>query len=247
MTEYTNPWPTAGVSAWRTWVRMGWILVLLAGPVVGEEASIRPGINDHYRDPDYAHWVRVFESPGREIYARRQDILAALRLRPGQRVADIGSGTGLFSFLMAREVGPEGRVYMVDIAENFIESALARARNQGLTNIEGLVNDPQSTGLGPNSVDLAFVCDTYHHFEYPRSMLASLHQALADDGQLVIIDFRRRPGLSSNWVMDHVRAGREQVVAEVEAAGFRLLEAPELLRSNYFLRFAKSRDEASAQ
>jgi predicted methyltransferase len=219
---------------------LAWALsLLLAGPTAGEEASVRPGINDHYRDPDYAHWVRVFESPGREIYARRHAIVAALGLRPGQRVADIGSGTGVLSLPMAREVGPEGRVYMADISENFVTNALARARAAGLKNVEGVVNEPRSSGLAPGSVELVLVCDTYHHFEYPRSMLASLHQALSAGGELVIIDFRRQPGLSSPWVMDHVRAGREQVIAEVEAAGFRLLEAPELLRLNYFLRFAK--------
>lgn len=222
----------------------GWaLLLLLAGPVAGEEASVRPGINDHYQDPDYAHWVRVFESPGREIYTRRQEIVAALGLRPGQRVADIGSGTGLLSLPMAREVGPEGRVYMVDISENFVTNALARARAEGLNNLEGLVNEPRSSGLAAGSVELALVCDTYHHFEYPRSMLASLHRALNAGGELVIIDFRRQPGLSSPWVMGHVRAGREQVIAEVEAAGFRLLETPELLRLNYFLRFAKLEPE----
>ena len=144
---------------------------------------------------------------------------------------------------MAREVGPEGRVYMVDISENFVTNALARARAAGLHNVEGLVNEPRSSGLAPGSVDLVLVCDTYHHFEYPRSMLASLHQALSAGGELVIIDFRRQPGLSSPWIMGHVRAGREQVIAEVEAAGFRLLEAPELLRLNYFLRFAKLEPE----
>ena len=223
---------------------LGWALFLLfAGPASGEEVSVRPGINDHYRNPDYAHWVRVFESPGREIYARRREIVAALRLRPGQRVADVGSGTGLLSLPMARDVGPEGRVYMVDISENFVTNALARARAAGLHNVEGLVNEPRSSGLAPGSVDLVLVCDTYHHFEYPRSMLASLHQALSAGGELVIIDFRRQPGLSSPWIMGHVRAGREQVIAEVEAAGFRLLEAPELLRLNYFLRFAKLEPE----
>lgn len=238
MTDHTNPQAPAGAACLRN-LLVG-CLLCLSVPALGQEASVRPGVNDHYRDPDYAHWVRVFESPGREVFARRGEIVAALQLRPGQRVVDLGSGTGLFSFLMADAVGPEGRVYMVDIAENFIHAALERARHQGLNNVEGVVNDPRSTGLASGAVDLAFICDTYHHFEYPRSMLASLHQALSPDGELVIIDFRRRSGMSSPWVLAHVRAGREQVVAEVEAAGFRLVESLDLLRLNYFLRFRKS-------
>ncbi|MEJ5212191.1 MAG: class I SAM-dependent methyltransferase, partial [Burkholderiales bacterium] len=130
-----------------------------------------------------------------------------------------------------------GRVIAVDISRPFIENILRRARERGFSQVTGVVNSQTDTGLAPASVDLAFVCDTYHHFEQPGAMLASLRRALKPGGALVIVDFHRIPGASSSWVLSHVRAGKETVVAEVEAAGFRLVEERPLLRDSYFLRF----------
>jgi predicted methyltransferase len=154
-------------------------------------------------------------------------------------VADIGAGTGLFTLQFARAVGPDGRVYAVDLAPNFVAGVLARARAEGLANVAGIVNSERDVALPAASIDLAFICDTYHHFEYPGDTLASIRRALRPGGTLLLVDFRREPGSSSSWVMGHVRAGREQVIAEVEAAGFRLLADEGLLRSNYFLRFRR--------
>lgn len=204
-----------------------------------EEPSVRPGINEHYGSARYEDWVGVFESPRREVYARRHAIVDALDLADGTSVADIGAGTGLFTLLFAREVGPGGLVYAVDIAPDFVASILERARAEGLDNVKGVVNDPRDARLPEAAVDLAFLCATYHHFEYPQSMLASIRRGLRPGGRLVVIDFRRVPGLSSPWVMSHVRAGRQQVISEVEAAGFELVEDSDLLRTNYFLEFRR--------
>jgi len=103
----------------------------------------------------------------------------------------------------------------------------------------GIVNDQHSTLLPPDSVDLIFLADTYHHFEQPADMLRSIRDALRPGGELVVIDFQREPGLSSAWVMRHVRAGRDQVIAEIELAGLRLDREEPILRGNFFLRFRK--------
>jgi predicted methyltransferase len=215
------------------------VLVLLAPAVCGQEPNINPGINATYRNPDYQRWVNVFERPGREVFDRRWEILEATAVKPGMVVADIGAGTGLFTRLFAPRVGPHGRVIAVDISRTFIDNILRTAAQLGLGNIEGVVNTDREVALPAGSIDLAFVCDTFHHFEYPQTMLHSIHRALRPGGTLVIIDFRRVPGYSSPWVLRHVRTGREAVSKEVEAAGFRLLEAPDVLRTNYFLRFEK--------
>ncbi len=215
------------------------IAVLLTPVASGQEPNINPGINDRYRNPDYQRWVNVFERPGREVFDRRREILEATGVEAGMVVADIGAGTGLFTRLFSPRVGPEGRVIAVDISRTFIDNILRTAAGQGLHNIEGVVNTDRDVALPPDSVDLAFLCDTYHHFEYPQTMLQSIHRALRPAGALVIIDFRRIPGYSSPWVLGHVRAGREAVREEVEAAGFRLVEKQAFLRTNYFLRFVK--------
>lgn len=215
------------------------LLLAAALPAAGMAPGADPHINAPFADPDHGRWVEAFERPGRELYDRRDAVLAALALQPGMRVADVGAGTGLYTELFARRVGAEGRVYAVDVAASFIGAIEQRMRAQGLQNVRGIVNTQHSTLLPPNSVDLVFVADTYHHFEHPADMLHSIHQALAPAGELVIIDFRREPEIGSPWVMRHVRAGRDQVVHEVELAGFRFAGEEPILRGNFFLRFRK--------
>lgn len=224
----------------RAWLIV--LLVALSGPTFARDGA-DPAINRPYLDPDFAQWVERFESPGREVYDRRDAILAASGIKPGMTVADIGAGTGLFTLLFARAVGPQGQVVAVDISRPFVENIQRRARSAGLTNVTTRVNSQTDTGLAPASVDLAFVCDTYHHFEQPRAMLASIQRALRVGGSLVVVDFQRIEGRSSAWVLGHVRAGKQQVMREIEAAGFRLAADEPLLKENFYLRFTKAPPE----
>ena len=202
------------------------------------ENGADPAINRPYAEPQYGEWVERFERPGRELYDRREEIVARLNLKPSMNVADIGAGTGLFTRLFARAVKP-GRVYAVDIAKNFVDTIVRDARTRGLTNIVGVVNDQTGAGLPKASIDLAFLADTYHHFEQPQAMLRSIHAALRPGGRLAVIDFKREPGRSSAWVMGHVRADQATVVKEIEAGGFKLVRDEDLLRENYFLVFSR--------
>lgn len=220
------------------WFAAG-LFALVATLPLRAEQNVNPGINSGYANPNVLQWRGVFERDGREIWDRRDDILRQLRLQPGDVVADVGSGTGFFTTLMAREVAPGGRVYTVDIAKNFVDATVQRAKDHGLTNVIGIVNDQKSVRLPPNSVDLVFVSDTYHHFEYPQTTLASIAEALRPDGELVVIDFIRIPGISSPWILGHVRAGEETFTAEIEAAGFELKERLGFMRTQYYLRFRK--------
>lgn len=203
------------------------------------EQNVNPGINRHYQDPNVTQWRGVFERDGREVWDRREDIIRHLRLRPGLVVADIGSGTGFFTALMAGELLPGGRIYAVDIAPNFVEATVQRARDLGMYNVAGVVNDQHSVRLPENVVDLVFISDTYHHFEYPQSTLRSIHAALRPGGEMVVIDFKRIPGVSGRWVLGHVRAGESEVTAEIEAAGFELVERLDFMQTQYYLRFRK--------
>jgi len=223
-------------------LRLLWIMaaMLLTGLLQSDEQSVRPGINRHYENPNWQQWVATFETPGRELYDRRHDVVRATGVRPGMRVADIGAGTGLYTRLFASRVTPGGKVYAVDISRPFVSNILRTCREQGLGNVEGVVNSARSVSLPEHSIDLAFVAATYHHFEYPQDMLASIRRSLDDGGRLVVIDFRRDPRISSRWVMGHVRTGRHAVIREIQAAGFRLVEDSPLLRVNYFLVFEKT-------
>jgi predicted methyltransferase len=203
------------------------------------ERVVGPEINSYYQNARPERWMSIFESPGRELYDRRRQITDALGLRPGMDVADVGAGTGLFAMRFAPLVGPEGRVYAVDISEPFVEGIQQRAQQAGFDNLVPIVNRQRDVALPAGSVDLVFTADTYHHFEFPAAMLASIHRALRPSGLLALIDFRRIPGVSSQWILGHVRAGRDEVIGEVLEAGFELIDEPIKLQDNYFLRFRR--------
>ena len=207
------------------------------------EASVRPGANEVFLsdDLDVERFAGIFEGESREIYVERARIVEALDLSPGMAVADIGAGTGLFLPALDRATGPGGRVYAVDIAPKFIEHLRERVTREQLGRVEVVKALEDSVELPAASVDQAFVCDTYHHFEYPRSTLASLYAAIRPGGSLVIVDFERVPGQSREWVLEHVRAGKQVFRREIESAGFQFdAEVPvEGLKENYVLRFRR--------
>ncbi len=215
-----------------------------AKPAVAGEKSVKPGINKSFVDPelDVDAYVKRFEIESREVYVTREKIIAACGIRKGDVVADVGAGTGLFTRMFSSGVGETGWVYAVDIAPRFIEHINQEASKQRLSNITGVVCAENSVNLPPKSVDVVFVCDTYHHFEYPQSTLESIHRALKDEGHLIVIDFDRIPGESREWLIGHVRAGKEVFRAEIMDAGFSLADEPNIegFKENYFLKFRKN-------
>ena len=215
------------------------LTLLLSTAAIALEQNVNPNINKPLLDPDYGTWLQRFERPGREIYDLREVIVKAANIEKGMDIADIGAGTGLFTRLFASAVAPEGKVYAVDIAENFIDEIVSQAEAGGMNNVIGIVNSQKETGLKAGSIDLAFVCDTYHHFEYPRTMLRSMFHALRKGGSLIVIDFRKIKGVSSNWVMSHTRANRETVIREIESEGFVLTEDRDFMKTNFYLRFRR--------
>jgi uncharacterized protein (TIGR01244 family) len=213
-------------------------------PTLAGETSVRPGINQKFIDPnlDVDAFVKRFEIESREIYIARERILAACEIEKGDVVADVGAGTGLFTRMFSVETGDQGWVFAVDVAPRFIEHINREAIKLELENITGVLCAENSVNLPADFVDVVFVCDTYHHFEYPKSTLASIRRALKKDGHLIVIDFERIPGTSREWLLDHVRAGKSVFRGEIEATGF-VLEAEKKIagfQENYFLKFRKA-------
>jgi ubiquinone/menaquinone biosynthesis C-methylase UbiE len=204
------------------------------------EESVKPGINDSFLNPelDVDSYVARFEVESREIYVERKGLTAAVGLEAGMAVADIGAGTGLFEPLFADAVGETGLVYAVDISPGMIEHLQERKQNEGWENVEVVQCSEDDAGLSARSVDRVFICDTYHHFEFPRSTMSSIRSALRKGGELIIVDFERIPGVTRQWLLDHVRAGKEEVIGELQDFGFELIEEIKLpgLRENYILR-----------
>jgi ubiquinone/menaquinone biosynthesis C-methylase UbiE len=205
-----------------------------------QEKNVAPGINDSFQDPDVDRYIKLFEGESRSIFSHRHEIVQTLGLKPGMAVGDIGSGTGFFSMLFSDEVGASGKVYAVDIAKNFIDHIEKISQENEKTNIKGVVCDQHSVKRPENSIDVAFICDVYHHFEYPLDSLKSIHSALKPGGTMIIVDFRRIEGVSRKWTLNHVRCGIGTVIDEVQVSGFDFVEKIDLgMEDQYVLKFVK--------
>lgn len=224
----------------RSLLAVSLLALSLSVGTLGQEKSVKPGINDPFKNPDVSKYVKTFEGESREVYANREKIVAECGIKPGMVVADVGAGTGLFTRLFAPAVGPQGKVIAVDISEKFLEHIQKSCKDAKITNVETLQCTDTSSQLPPNSVDLVFICDTYHHFEYPYRTMQSIHKALKPGGRVVLIDFHRIPGKSSDFILGHVRAGQEVFVKEIEDVGFnKVREVLDLLKENYMIIFEK--------
>lgn len=225
------------------------------GPVAFRELKVRPieaqapgrhqdeGINRQFEDPKLKvdDFVKRFESEDREVYAKREALADYVGLKPGEAVADVGAGTGVFTRLFATRVGPKGRVYAVDIAKPFLEHIAAVAKENGWEQVTTVLGGKETTNLPEGALDAVFLCDTYHHFEKPMAVMGSIHRALKPGGRLVLVEFDRREGVSSEFVLNHIRASRPEFEAEVEAAGFEKVDAgePPKLTENFVTMFRR--------
>ncbi len=214
---------------------------LLPANMFAQENSVRPGINDSFHnatDEVLSSFVERFEKEGREVFDQRQDIVNACQLRPAMVVAYIGAGMGLFTRLMAPSVA---ELYAVDISQKFLDHVGEKCKEDGLNNVKTVLCDQTSCGLEDDSVDVVLICDTYHHFEFPYKTMRSIRNALKPGGIVVLVEFDRDEGKSSDWIMKHVRADRTMFSREIELAGFEEVELiDDIFKMSDLKRYKKS-------
>ena len=206
------------------------------------EAPVRQGLNDRFlvEDLSIEEFVQIFELESREIAAKRSEILAAMQIEPGDDVADVGAGTGLFLAPFSEAVGATGTVYAVDISTGFVEHLRERAQEEDLQNVEVILCTEKDVLLPANSVDAVLICDVFHHFTYPTTTMGSIFRSMRPGGELFLVDFERIPGVSREWVIGHVWAGKATFRSLVEDSGFRFVEEIDVgLSENYMLRFRR--------
>ena len=214
-----------------------------------QSESVKPGINQRFLDPEMKldEWIQRFEVESREVFHAREEIMSQLGLTPGMRVADVGAGTGFYTVLMSRAVGDRGWAYAIDISPRFVQHLSNLIASEGIKNATAVFCTDRSVCLAPNSVDVAFICDVYHHFEFPSDTMQSIHRALTANGRVVVIDFERIPGVSRDWTLSHVRAGKQTFIDEIQAAGFEFIAERTIpgFKENYYLEFRKVDGEAT--
>lgn len=206
------------------------------GAEAGKTESHGHPSHANHRFTDTERYIKMFEDPARAEYQKPKEVVEALRLRPGQTVADIGAGSGYFSFLMARAVGPEGTVYAVDIEPGMIDYMKVRAKKEGAANVRTILARPDDPGLPPRSIDLVFICNTWHHIEDRVGYARRLKGSLEPEARVAIVDYQKRPLPVGPRVEDKI--DRADIVTELKTAGYVLVQEPEILPYQYFLIFA---------
>ena len=180
-----------------------------------------------------AEWL---ERPERQQEERTDLLLAALALKPTDVVADIGAGTGYFSFRLARAV-PQGKVLAVDIQPEMIEYLNDGKKKANVPNVEpvlGTITDPK---LPANGVDLALMVDAYHEFDHPREMGEALVRSLKPGGRIVLVEYRAEdPNVP---IKEHHKMSVAQATREMNALGLKLLRNDSRLPQQHVLIFGK--------
>ena len=205
--------------------RIAWLVVVLCallaagcGPL--KRAAYAPDDRDEWQRPD--------------------QVVTRLALVPGDSVADLGAGGGYFTFRLADAVGPDGRVYAVDVDESMTSYLAGRAREEGRDNIEVVLADYDDPKLPVGAIDLVFTCNTYHHLEGRVEYFDGVREALTPDGRVAIIDFGEKAGGWFVRTFGHATP-KQTIVEEMAQAGYHLERDYGDLDQQHFLVFRAQR------
>jgi cyclopropane fatty-acyl-phospholipid synthase-like methyltransferase len=186
-----------------------------AAPPAAEHAHHGHGPLVH-RFQSAAEWAKDFDDPARDAWQQPAVVVAALHLAPGQRVADLGAGTGYFLPHLSRAVGPSGKVLGLDIEADMVRYMTERAAREGLANVEARKVPLDDPGLAAGSVDRVLIVDTWHHIDGRAAYAARLRAALAPGGAVFVVDFKQ--DAHRGPPREH-RIKPEQVVEELAQGG----------------------------
>jgi ubiquinone/menaquinone biosynthesis C-methylase UbiE len=176
------------------------------------------------------------ERPKREQEERTDLLIKGLDLKPTDKIADIGAGSGYFSFRMAKLV-PQGKVFAIDISPQMVGMVRAKMAQYKVTNVEPVQSTITQTKLPPNSVDAALIVDAYHEFSHPLEMATSIINSLKPGGKLILIEYRMEdPSVPIKLLH---KMSEKQAKKEMKAAGFNWEKTLTMLPQQHFMIFRK--------
>jgi ubiquinone/menaquinone biosynthesis C-methylase UbiE len=188
----------------------------------------------HTLHGDPAAYIAALEDPKRDAYQKPDEVVAALTLKPGEIIADIGAGSGYFALRLAPHVGAPGHVYAVDVSPEMIRRMNQRIRDAKLLNISTILAAPDDPLL-PQPVDRFLFVNVWHHIPDRPVYLALMKRLLEPNGQIVMIDFHKKDlPVGPPAAM---KISREDLVAEMKKGGFVLAREHTMLPYQYFLIF----------
>ena len=187
-------------------------------------------------------YIAFLEDPQRDEYQKPHEVIMALDLKEGERIADIGAGSGYFAFRIARHLGSTGRVYAVDINPDMIIHMNRAIRDKDIANVTTILAPPDDPLLPYHSIDRFFICDTWHHIQNQTEYLALMKRMLEPKGQIVMIDFQKRE--LPVGPPAEMKIAKQDLIAQMRANGFELAEEHTFLPYQYFLVFRPTADSS---
>ena len=188
----------------------------------------------HHSFHDAAKWARMFDDPQRDAWQKPHEVIQALALKPGERVADLGAGTGYFTVRLAHML-PQGRVYAVDTEPDMVRYVADRAKKAGLANVKTVLATANDARL-PEKVDLILLVDVYHHIGDRTRYFSRLGESLGPDGRIAIIDYRMD---APEGPPPGMRVKPAQVDKQMRDAGYVPAGEHDFLPYQYFLVFRR--------
>ena len=181
--------------------------------------------------------ARFYAADDRDEWQHPERVVEALAIVPGQSIADLGSGGGYFTFRLADAVGPDGRVYAVDVDAEMNERLEGIARERGASNVTVVLADFDDPKI-PQLVDLIFTSNTYHHIEARVPYFERAARYLGPSGRLAVVEYKRRGFV--HRILGH--ATEENVIrSELEQAGYTLAADHDFIEQQHFLIFDRPR------
>jgi arsenite methyltransferase len=211
-------------------------VIFAASSVHAQDAVKRDEHQMHDLHNDPKAYIGALEDPRRDAYQKPHEVLTALNIKPGEVIADIGAGSGYFTFRLAHFVGDKGKVYAVEVSPDMIRHVNRRIRETKTTNVITVLADNDDPLLPDRSVNRFFICDVWHHVDNQTKYLSLMKNMLKPGGEIVMIDFHKKE-LPFGPPMQ-MKIAREDLIKQMEANGFRVSKEHTFLPIQYFLVFA---------
>ncbi len=206
-------------------------------------AQVADKANERYTSPEGRKAVAAgLVGSGRDARQRPKELVAALNIKPGMTVVDLGTGAGYLLPYLSEAVGPTGKVLAQDIFPDFLDRA--KAASAKLRNVQFVLGDARHTNLPAASADLIVALDVYHHIDFPAELLADLHAKLKPKGRLAIVEFHKNEtSMPGGNAMQHIRLPAGEAIQEIEANRFTLVHQAEFTPKVQWLAIFEPRSE----
>lgn len=220
------------------WIGLAGLVLLEIGLLWGVQATAEQG-HQHERMPNVMEYLDRLDDPERDQYQKPAQVVDALGLTPGMHVADLGAGSGYFTRRFVEAVGETGKVYVIDVepeALKYVEHRLVQMHRP--FKAEFILARPDNPKIPVESVDLIFICNTYHHLEDRTEYFRNLKSSLRPGGRIAIVDFYHDDRSGELGFPKRHLVAKEKVVEEMREAGYRLEKEHTFLPKQYFLELS---------